>query len=169
MAKDLGIAIDNDTNTRIIIDDIVSWAKLLELALRYMECQLKVCQAYRLSLILRKSHIFPSRFEFVGIDVCADGNRPAQSKHTLLETWPAPETVRDVAKFIGFAQFYSRFIHNFEFTLPSWTSEVGPHTLTGELQTLLTCERVPGFIPLTPDRVVRAFQGCDGAIWSFDE
>jgi hypothetical protein len=75
---------------------------------------LKICQAYRLSLNLRKSHIFPSRFEFVGIDICADGNRPAQSKHTLLKTWPAPKNVRDVDKFIGFAQFYLRFIHNFE-------------------------------------------------------
>jgi len=63
---------------------------------------------------LRKSHIFPLRFEFVGIDVCADGNRPDQSKHALLSTWPAPETVCDVAKFIGFAQFYARFIHNFK-------------------------------------------------------
>ncbi len=69
MAKELGIVIDNDTNTRIIINDIVSWAKLLELVLWYMECQLKVCQAYRLSLNLRKSHIFPSQFEFVGIDL----------------------------------------------------------------------------------------------------
>ena len=32
----------------------------------------------------------------------------------LLKTWPAPEFFRDVAKFIGFAQFYSRFIPNFE-------------------------------------------------------
>ena len=32
----------------------------------------------------------------------------------LLRTWPTPETVRDVAKFIGFAQFYTWFIHNFE-------------------------------------------------------
>jgi hypothetical protein len=79
-----------------------------------MECQLKVCQAYRLSPNLRKSHIFPKQFQFVGIDVCANGNHPAQSKHALLHTWPAPETVQDVAKFIGFAQFYSQFIHNFE-------------------------------------------------------
>jgi hypothetical protein len=77
-----------------------------------MECQLKICQAYRLSLNLCKSHIFPSHFEFVGIGVCIDGNHLAQSKHTLLETWPAPETVHDAVKFIGFAQFYSRFIHN---------------------------------------------------------
>jgi hypothetical protein len=79
-----------------------------------MECQLKICQAYWLSLNLCKSHIFLLRFEFLGINVCTDDNRPAQSKHTLLKTWPAPETVRNIAKFIGFAQFYSRFIHNFE-------------------------------------------------------
>jgi hypothetical protein len=82
-----------------------------------MECQLIVCQAYRLSLNLCKSFIFPLRFEFVGINVCADGNQPAKSKHTLLQTWPSPELMRDVAKFIGFAQFYSRFIHNFEHKL----------------------------------------------------
>ena len=32
----------------------------------------------------------------------------------ILKTWPAPEFFRDVAKFIGFAQIYSRFIPNFE-------------------------------------------------------
>jgi hypothetical protein len=46
--------------------------------------------------------------------VCVDGNRPAKSKHGLLETWPAPELIWDVAKFIGFAQFYLCFIHHFE-------------------------------------------------------
>jgi hypothetical protein len=46
----------------------------------------------------------------LGIDVCPDGNRPAQSKHDLLSTWPRPEIVHDVAKLIGFAQFYSMYI-----------------------------------------------------------
>jgi hypothetical protein len=32
----------------------------------------------------------------------------------LLETWPAPDIVRDIVKFISFCQFYSRFIPNFE-------------------------------------------------------
>ena len=32
----------------------------------------------------------------------------------ILKTWPAPEFVRDVAKFIGFAHFYSRYIPNFK-------------------------------------------------------
>jgi hypothetical protein len=117
LTQERGVPMVDDTNTKIIVDDIVSWAKVLNFALIYMEWQLKICQAYRLSLNLHKSHIFPLHFEFVGINVCADGNCPTQSKHTLLKTWPAPETVRNVAKFIGFAQFYSRFIHNFKFCI----------------------------------------------------
>ena len=108
------IPIDNDTNTKIIVDDIVRWARQIEYALAYMRCQLTVCQAYNLSLTLCKSRFFPNRFEFVGVDVCNDGNCPAESKYMLLKTWAEPEFVRDVAKFIGFAQFYSRFIPNFK-------------------------------------------------------
>jgi hypothetical protein len=70
-----------------------------------MECQLWVCLTYRLSLRLLKSHIFPKRFEFVGIDVSFAGNCPVMSKHQLLKHWPQPETVRDVAKIVGFVQF----------------------------------------------------------------
>jgi hypothetical protein len=117
VAASRGVPVGDTTNTRIIIDDIVSWSSDEDYALEYIRCQLKVCQAYRLSLNLRKSHFFPRRFEFVGIDVSPDGNRPAKSKHELLTTWPSPELVRDVAKFIGFAQFYSRFIHHFEFRI----------------------------------------------------
>jgi hypothetical protein len=35
-------------------------------------------------------------------------------KHQLLESWPKPEIVWDITKFIGFAQFYSIYIHHFE-------------------------------------------------------
>jgi hypothetical protein len=114
LATKSGLVIDDDTNTKIIIDDIFSWGKTLDKALLYIECQLRVCRSYRLSLSLRKSHIFPKRFKFVGIDMRLDGNCPAMSKHQLYEHWPQPEIVRDVAKIVGFAQFYSKFIPQFE-------------------------------------------------------
>jgi hypothetical protein len=79
-----------------------------------MRCQLQVCLHYNLSLSLSKACIFPKRFEFVGVDVSPDGNRPALSKHILLKTWPDPRDVRDVAKFIGFVAFYAQFIPLFE-------------------------------------------------------
>ena len=114
LATELGLTINEDTNTNIIVDDILSWAFSEAAALLYMECQLRVCQSQNLSLSLKKSHIFPERFEFVGIDVCANGNRPAMSKHQLLDHWPTPIIIRDIAKFVGFMQFYSRFIPMFE-------------------------------------------------------
>jgi hypothetical protein len=136
LATKSGLVIDDDTNTKIIIDDIFSWGKTLNKALVYIECQLQVCQSYHLSLSLRKSHIFPKHFEFVGIDGCSDGNRPTMSKHQLLELWPQPKIIRDVAKIVGFAQFYSKFIPQFEVRISplrnlttkfEYTDPVTPH------------------------------------------
>lgn len=114
LAIESGVTIDDDTNCNIIVDDILCWAPNVTTALQYMECQLQVAQSQNLSLSLKKTHIFPKRFEFVGTDVCHDGNRPAMSKHQLLNHWRKPELVRDIAKFVGFIQFYSRFIPNME-------------------------------------------------------
>ncbi len=57
-AQQHGIPINEDTNTKIIVDDIVSWADQVRHALAYIRCQLQVCQAYNLSLNLRKSYFF---------------------------------------------------------------------------------------------------------------
>jgi hypothetical protein len=63
---------------------------------------------------MKKSHFFPKLLEFIGIDVSPNGNQPAMSKHELLKHWPIPEYVRDVASFVGFLQFYSKFIPHFK-------------------------------------------------------
>jgi hypothetical protein len=114
LAHSLGLAINKNINTTIIVDDIMSWADQAMAALLYMECQLRVCLSQNLLLSLKKSHIFPKRLEFVGVNVSPDGNRPAISKHSLLHHWPASELVCNIAKCVGFAQFYSCFIPHFE-------------------------------------------------------
>jgi hypothetical protein len=144
LAQQYGLIINDDTNTKSIVDNIFSWSELLEKALLYMECQLHVCQAYQLSLSLRKGRIFSKRFEFVGIDVCPDGNRPAMSKHQLFVHWPQPEFVWDVAKIVGFAQFYGKFIRQFELQIAplcnlttklEYTKPVAPHWMTAAQET----------------------------------
>jgi hypothetical protein len=135
LAHSLGLVINDDLNTTIILNDIVSWSKTLIMALLYMECQLRVCQSQNLLLSLKKSHIFVKHFEFVGVDVCINGNQPAMSKHQLIKTWPAPELVRDIAKFVGSIQFYARFIPHFEvcimplriILLNKYTDHVNPY------------------------------------------
>ncbi len=114
LARSLGLVIDKDLNTNIIVNDILSWAKSITTALIYMECQLCVAQSQNLLLSLKKSSIFMKQLKFVGINVCIDGNCPAMSKHQLIKHWPKPKIVSDVAKFVGFMQFYLQFIPNFE-------------------------------------------------------
>jgi hypothetical protein len=109
-----GISADDNTNTNIIVDDIFNWVLSFDSALQYMECQLQICKAYCLTLSLKKSRFFLKSFEFVGIDVSPDGNRPAMSKHQLLDHWPKPEFVCNVTSFIGFVHSYSAFIPYFK-------------------------------------------------------
>ncbi len=61
------------------------------------------------------------------------------SKHQLLVHWPQPEFVRDVAKIVGFAQFYGKFIPQFEIQIAplrdlitklEYTEPVAPHWTT---------------------------------------
>ena len=68
-------------NSCVTVDDL---GATLALSLLYICCQLTVCQAYNLSLSLKKMRIFPKRFAFV--DVTPGGHLPAQSKHVLLGT-----------------------------------------------------------------------------------
>merc|ERR1712086_891823 len=46
--------------------------------------------------------------------ILGSGNRPAMSKHQLIQHWPDPGIVRDISSLIGFAIFYSSFIPLFE-------------------------------------------------------
>jgi hypothetical protein len=102
----VGVNID----TPIIIDDIMNWAQTFNQALQHIECQLRVAKAYHLTLSLKKRHFFHKCFKFFRIHVSPDGNRPAMSKHKLLKYWPPPTLVHDVASFVSFLQFYSKFI-----------------------------------------------------------
>jgi hypothetical protein len=53
-----GISVDDNTNTNIIVDDIFNWALSFDSALQYMECQLWICKAYRLTPSLTKCCFF---------------------------------------------------------------------------------------------------------------
>ena len=85
---------------------------------------------------------FPKQLEFVGIDISPDGNRPAMLKHELLKHWPIPEFVQDVASFVGFLQFYSKFIPHFEVRVEPlrWIMERECTELVGDLWTPTTQE-----------------------------
>ncbi len=62
LAKDSSIKVDEAVDTSIIVNDILSWAMTFLQALRYIECQLQICKAYRLTLSMKKRHFFPKQW-----------------------------------------------------------------------------------------------------------
>ena len=93
-----GVTIDQETNTRLIVDDIFNHAKDIDLALFYIEAQWEVSALWRLSLSLPKSSFFVERVDLVDVDILLSGNMPARSmEHDLLRKWPKPKDICDVA------------------------------------------------------------------------
>ena len=97
-----------------IVDDTFRWAPDFDTAMLYLHFQLGVCRAQNLSLSLKKSLFFPDCDKFVGHDICTDDNCPAHSKKKLLKTWPVFKVVCDLHSFLGFINFFSLYIPNFE-------------------------------------------------------
>jgi hypothetical protein len=54
-----------------------------------------------------------SQTTFLGFIVSADGISMDRAKIQAIREWEAPKNVRDVQCFLGFANFYRRFIHRY--------------------------------------------------------
>ena len=79
------IIVENFPNTiicddKIVIDEILLYSNYIPTILHYFSCIATVFTKFRLYLILFKCNFFKSRVKFVGHDLTAGGNCPAQSK-----------------------------------------------------------------------------------------
>ena len=114
MSSEEGVAPSDDNGTKIIIDDIMLFAVKEDNAFIILKCVCIIARKYHLTLKLKKCQWFPSKVEFVGVDVSTQGNQPAESKYKMLNAWPIPKTPRNIMSFLGFGIFYSRWIPYFE-------------------------------------------------------
>jgi len=65
-------------------------------------------------------HLKPEKCEFhktevkyLGLIIGADGIKMDPSKVETVKAWPPPENLRDVRAFLGFANFYRRFVKGY--------------------------------------------------------
>ncbi len=62
---------------------------------------------------LKKCQFHEDEVRFLDFVVSAQGIRMEEEKIEAVKTWPEPQSVRDIQVFLGFANFYRRFIRNF--------------------------------------------------------
>jgi hypothetical protein len=89
----------------VIIDDILLCAVSESEPLNYLECCLKICQKYRLSLKLSKCDFLKERVERVGHDLTSIGNCPSKSKFDMITDWPLPATKQALHSLIQLCNF----------------------------------------------------------------
>src|SRR5258706_7460259 len=68
---------------------------------------------------LKKCKFHMDTVEYLGFILSQKGLQMDPTKVSTIQDWPEPQKVRDVQAFLGFANFYWRFIHDYsETTLP---------------------------------------------------
>ncbi|KAK3571328.1 hypothetical protein QTP86_007563 [Hemibagrus guttatus] len=95
------------------IDDILVYSDSLEEHVLHVREVLSRLQHHHLYVKLEKCEFHRSTVTFLGYVVSRRGVEMDVVKVWVVTDWPAPTTVRELQCFLGFANFYRRFIHNY--------------------------------------------------------
>ena len=102
-----------DISVVIYLDDILIFSKTLEEHRSVVREVLKRLHQHGLYAKLSKCEFHKKAVEFLGLVVSSRGLEMCQDKVAALKDWPTPKNLREVQAFLGFANFYRRFIPNY--------------------------------------------------------
>ncbi|CAN2390671.1 K02A2.6-like, partial [Pristimantis euphronides] len=92
---------------------ILIFSSSLEEHQRHVRIVLERLRENHLYIKLEKCEFHKTKIQFLGYVISPQGLRMDSSKIQAIQDWPAPKNVKEVQRFIGFANFYRRFIRNF--------------------------------------------------------
>src|SRR5258708_12949106 len=101
------------------LDDILVYSDSLEDHRNHIWEVLRCLRKAGLYANLKKCKFNTDTVEYPGFMLPAKGLQMDTTKVSAIQDWPEPRKVRDVQAFLGFANFYQRFIHDYsEMTRP---------------------------------------------------
>ncbi|KAL0150648.1 hypothetical protein M9458_054065, partial [Cirrhinus mrigala] len=106
----------------VYIDDILIFSENLETHINHVRSVLQRLIANKLYAKLPKCEFHQTKISFLGYVISAEGVTMDDHKVSSVVNWPKPHTVKDLQRFLGFANFYRRFIRNFSQIAASLTS-----------------------------------------------
>jgi len=97
----------------IYIDDILIYSKTVEEHIILLQKVLQRHRDYQMAISVQKSVVHLKMLHLLGYVVATDRMTMNEKKVKCVETWRAAGFVKDISIFIGFTNFYQRFINNF--------------------------------------------------------
>ena len=102
-----------DVYVVIYLDDILIYSKNREEHTKHVQSVLKRLMENHLFLKLKKCEFYTTTVTYVGIVITPEGVSMEKDKIEAIQEWKTPKTVKHIQAFLGFANFYRRFVNNF--------------------------------------------------------
>jgi len=97
----------------VYLDDILIFTKMEEEHERVVQRVLEILTEHKLFLRLEKCEFHQKQIEYLGLVISENKVAMDPVKVARVREWPVPENWTDVQAFIGFINFYHRFIQDF--------------------------------------------------------
>lgn len=97
----------------IYLDDVIVFSPDFHSHLRHLEEVFQCLYNHGLKLQPKKCHLFQREVTYLGHVISEQGVATDPAKTAAVREWPAPQTVKQVKSFLGFAGYYRRFIPAF--------------------------------------------------------
>ncbi|CUA70042.1 Transposon Tf2-12 polyprotein [Rhizoctonia solani] len=102
-----------DVYVVVYLDDILIFSKSQEEHVKHVQEVLKRLRDNACYCNLEKCFFFKSEVEYLGVIASGEGVRANPDKITKAVDWATPQSVKGVQEFLGFINFYRRFIKDF--------------------------------------------------------
>ena len=103
----------DDGHVVVYLDDILIFAEDLTLLTKLTHAVLSKLEEYDLYLKPEKCSFAQTSIEYLGLVISEGQIAMDPAKVTAITEWPPPKSVRQVQAFLGFCNFYRRFIQDF--------------------------------------------------------
>ncbi|XP_050960534.1 uncharacterized protein LOC127161828 [Labeo rohita] len=97
----------------VYIDDILIYSRNQAEHRQHVLQVLQKLRQHSLFLKLEKCEFHKPSVQFLGYNISAEGVQMDQGKVDAIQKWPLPTSVKELQRFLGFTNFYRRFIMNY--------------------------------------------------------
>ncbi|KAI2645331.1 Transposon Tf2-6 polyprotein [Labeo rohita] len=108
----------------VYIDDILIYSDSYPEHVQHVRAVLQRLIQHRLYAKQEKCEFHQQSISFLGYIISPEGVAMDETKVSAVRDWPRPKTLKELQRFLGFSNFYRRFIRNFSSVAAPLTSMI---------------------------------------------